>query len=158
MAAYGLAQGNGAQGYCVALSGGLDSMVLAHLAKTYLPQVRLLHINHGLSPFADQWQQQVEHWAAEQNLPCHSQRVLVARQGESLEAAARKARYAVFEATLSPGEALLCGHHLNDQAETFFLRLLRGSGRGRLPGAGGRLPAGSARRDRPSRASGVERS
>ncbi|HNG61034.1 MAG TPA: tRNA lysidine(34) synthetase TilS, partial [Cellvibrionaceae bacterium] len=143
MAAYGLAQGNGAQGYCVALSGGLDSMVLAHLAKTYLPQVRLLHINHGLSPFADQWQQQVEHWAAEQNLPCHSQRVLVARQGESLEAAARKARYAVFEATLSPGEALLCGHHLNDQAETFFLRLLRGSGLAGLTGMAPARPIGA---------------
>lgn len=144
MAAYGLAQGDGAQGngaqangpqgYWVALSGGLDSMVLAHLAKTYLPNVRLLHINHGLSPFADQWQQQVERWAAGQNLPCHSRRVEVVRQGESLEAAARKARYAAFEAVLGPGDALLCGHHLNDQAETFFLRLLRGSGLAGLTG------------------------
>lgn len=127
-----------AQGYWVALSGGLDSVVLAHLAKNHLPAVRLLHINHGLSPSANQWQQQVEHWAAQQQLPCLSLRVEVPRQGVSLEAAARQARYAAFAATLGPGEALLCGHHLNDQAETFFLRLLRGSG---LAGLTGMAPA-----------------
>lgn len=117
-----------AQGYWVALSGGLDSMVLAHLALRFLPSVRLIHINHGLSPHALLWQQQVEAWAQANNIAYKSVCVSVDKQTASLEAAARSARYAVFEQTLAENEALLCGHHLNDQAETLLLRLLRGSG------------------------------
>jgi tRNA(Ile)-lysidine synthase len=48
--------------------------------------------------------------------------------GEGLEAAARKARYAGFETLLAPGETLITAHHRDDQAETFLLRALRGSG------------------------------
>ena len=44
------------------------------------------------------------------------------------EAAARKARYHAFQEQLPPGAVLFLGHHLDDQVETFFLRLLRGAG------------------------------
>ncbi|MEY4588567.1 MAG: tRNA lysidine(34) synthetase TilS [Pseudomonadota bacterium] len=127
-----------AQGYWVAISGGLDSMVLAHLALRSLAGVRLLHINHGLSPHAQAWQQQVETWAKAQGIPCKSLAVSVDKNSASLEAAARAARYAAFEHTLAAGEALLCAHHRDDQAETLLLRLLRGSG---LKGLGGMAPA-----------------
>ncbi|MGH8062468.1 MAG: tRNA lysidine(34) synthetase TilS, partial [Pseudoxanthomonas sp.] len=49
-------------------------------------------------------------------------------RGDGLEAAARKARYGAFEAELAAGEVLVTAHHRNDQAETFLLRALRGSG------------------------------
>jgi tRNA(Ile)-lysidine synthase len=52
-------------------------------------------------------------------------------RGISLEAAARDARYALLAAALHPGEILLTAHHSDDQLETVFLQLLRGSG---LPG------------------------
>ncbi len=46
----------------------------------------------------------------------------------NIEAAARKARYAVFEQLLEKSDCLLLAHHLNDQAETLLLQLARGAG------------------------------
>jgi tRNA(Ile)-lysidine synthase len=57
-----------------------------------------------------------------------ARRVEVRACGRGLEAAAREARYGCFEALLEPGEVLLLAHHLDDQAETLLLRLLRGAG------------------------------
>lgn len=127
-----------AQAYWVALSGGLDSMVLAHMASLSFTNVRLLHINHGLSPNAHTWQQHVQTWANMRSLACTCISVQVDTQAASLEAAARSARHAAFAATLSPGEAILCAHHRDDQAETVLLRLLRGSG---LKGLAAMVPA-----------------
>jgi tRNA(Ile)-lysidine synthase len=52
-------------------------------------------------------------------------------RGESLEAAAREARYAALADALGPGEVLLTAHHQDDQLETVLLQLLRGAG---IPG------------------------
>ena len=49
-------------------------------------------------------------------------------RGESLEAAAREARYAALERQLAPGEWLLTAHHRDDQLETVLIQLLRGAG------------------------------
>jgi tRNA(Ile)-lysidine synthase len=54
--------------------------------------------------------------------------------GESLEAAAREARYGLLANELRPREILLMAHHSDDQLETVLLQLLRGSG---LPGLAG---------------------
>jgi tRNA(Ile)-lysidine synthase len=50
------------------------------------------------------------------------------RAGLSIEAAARDARYAAFEAQLQRGECLLTAHHCEDQAQTLLLQALRGAG------------------------------
>jgi tRNA(Ile)-lysidine synthase len=55
-------------------------------------------------------------------------------RGESLEAEARKARYAALAKELQPGEALLTAHHEDDQLETVLLQLLRGAGVAGLAG------------------------
>ncbi len=123
-----------APGYLIALSGGLDSMVLLEALSRYRqirPELRLraLHIHHGLSPNADTW---AEHCLAEcrrREIPCQMVRVQVAQHsGEGVEAAAREARYQAFEADLAADEVLLQAHHQDDQAETLLLNLVRGSG------------------------------
>ena len=118
----------------VAYSGGLDSSVLLHLLAALRPAlapltVQALHIHHGLQAQADAWQQHCEATCAALQIPCVSQRIQVTlNPGESLEAAARLARYQAFSAQLAPGDCLLTAQHADDQAETLLLQLLRGAG------------------------------
>ncbi|MFT7185506.1 MAG: tRNA(Ile)-lysidine synthase [Pseudohongiellaceae bacterium] len=119
--------------YVVALSGGLDSMALLifalpYLLKSYKPTIQIIHVHHGLSQFADEWAEHCLSVSRAMDLACHVERVTVVTKGKGLEAAAREARYAVFERYLSGGGVLLQGHHQNDQAETVLMRLLRGAG------------------------------
>jgi tRNA(Ile)-lysidine synthase len=120
--------------WCVAYSGGLDSTVLLHAlhAVSKLSDgiiLRAVHINHGWHVDAHQW---AEHCAA----VCHDLEIACQVQtlsgvevgGEGREAAARRARYQVFEDSLMPDEVLFTAHHQDDQVETVMLRLLRGAG------------------------------
>lgn len=117
----------------VGLSGGLDSVVLLH-ALASLPEarergLRAEHVHHGLHPEADTWLRHCEDICAAWQVPLRSVRVEVARNdAEGPEAAARHARHAAFDAELGDGEVLVLAHHGDDQAETFLLRALRGSG------------------------------
>ena len=115
----------------VGLSGGLDSSVLLHLL-AQIPALKsrlsALHIRHGLSPNADSWELHCREFCQRLAVPFSSIQVDVSRQQASLELAAREARYLAFSAHLTAQEILVTAHHQNDQAETFFLRLMRGSG------------------------------
>lgn len=118
---------------CVAFSGGLDSSVLlhwlAHLPPAQCPQLRAIHVHHGLQADADAWSEHCLRVCDALGVPLDVQRVQVQRNsGEGLEAAARAARHAVFARQLRPGEWLATAHHRDDQAETFLLRALRASG------------------------------
>lgn len=115
----------------VALSGGADSMALleiihrlrAHLSITPMA----LHVHHGLSPHAGQWAQLCRQACAERDLPFELCQVHVRRApGASLEECARDLRYQCF--ARCDADVLLLAHHLDDQCETFLLRLLRGAG------------------------------
>ncbi|MBB3167931.1 tRNA lysidine(34) synthetase TilS [Simiduia aestuariiviva] len=112
----------------LAFSGGLDSTVLLHLLTSSGVPFTALHINHQLSPNADQWQQHCARECAALAVPFEAHRVHIDTGGQGLEAAARASRYAVFEAALAAGGALLTAHHVDDQAETLLLRLVRGAG------------------------------
>lgn len=121
-----------APGWCVALSGGLDSTVLLHLLASLaqreaLPPLSAIHIHHGLQAAADAWPAHCRELCAALSVPLQVEYVQVA-PGASLERAAREARYAAFAARLGAGEALLTAQHRDDQAETLLFRLLRGAG------------------------------
>src|SRR5690348_2498115 len=79
----------------VALSGGIDSVVLAHALSRHLP-VRAVHVHHGLSPNADDWARFCRAFCRGLAIPLTVRRVRVRRDGKGLEAAARTARYAVL--------------------------------------------------------------
>ena len=117
----------------VGLSGGLDSSVLLHaLAQDpaiLQPGLRAIHVHHGLQASAGDWAAHCARFCESIGVPLSIAKVDVARDsGEGLEAAARKARYDAFEAALTAGGVLVTAHHRDDQAETFLLRALRGSG------------------------------
>lgn len=113
----------------IAFSGGRDSHVLLHAAQQHagLP-VRALHVAHGLQEESQHWPQHCERVCESLGVALTVVETEVCTQGEGTEAAARKARYAVFEQQLQADELLLQGHHADDQAETLLLRLLRGTG------------------------------
>ncbi|AAO91006.1 tRNA lysidine(34) synthetase TilS [Coxiella burnetii] len=119
--------------FCIAYSGGIDSHVLvhamSHLCQEHPWQLRALHINHGLNPKANDWENHCQQICNRLKIPFQSERVTLSLQpGDSIEAVARKARYAIFQQALSENETLLTAHTENDQAETFLLQLLRGAG------------------------------
>lgn len=115
----------------VGFSGGLDSTVLlqglAKLAPSFGVPVLAVHVHHGLSQHADNWAAHACQVTANLHIPIQVIRVTLPAMA-SLEAAARQARYQAFAKYLQAGDALLLAQHQNDQAETFLLRLWRGSG------------------------------
>lgn len=119
--------------YCVAFSGGMDSHVLLHIAAELLAStdgitLRAVHINHGLSPDSAGWAEHAEKVCDSLGIALTVCPVDVVDNGEGPEANARVARYGVFAGQLQTGEHLLLAQHLDDQAETFLLQALRGSG------------------------------
>jgi tRNA(Ile)-lysidine synthase len=117
---------------CVAFSGGADSTaLLAALAQLKRPplKVRALHVDHRLHPHSSSWAAHCRRVARALDVPLQVRTANVARaRGESLEAAARAARYQLLAAALAPDEALVTAHHQDDQLETVLLQLLRGAG------------------------------
>ncbi len=117
----------------VGFSGGLDSTVLLHwLAQSPVQRaagLRAVHVHHGLQDGADAWAAHCEAICSAWGLPLSVVRVQVAHDsGQGLEAAARTARREAFARVLHEHEHLALAHHRDDQAETFLLRALRGSG------------------------------
>ncbi|MEH6583745.1 MAG: tRNA lysidine(34) synthetase TilS [Halioglobus sp.] len=130
----GLASRLHASRWYVAFSGGLDSTVLLHLLNAWRqvhpdsPELVAWHVNHGMQATADEWVQHCSAQCADWGISFRSDRVTVESQGQGVEAAARNARYGIFEEGLEAGDILFMAHHLDDQVETFFLRLMRGAG------------------------------
>ncbi|MGV0594085.1 tRNA lysidine(34) synthetase TilS [Mycolicibacterium vulneris] len=112
--------------WCVALSGGPDSLALAAVAAGLRPTTALI-VDHRLQAGSDTVADTARRQALA--LGCSAAQVLsvdVGRTGGP-EAAARQARYAALDAARD-GAPVLLGHTLDDQAETVLLGLGRGSG------------------------------
>ena len=119
----------------VAVSGGRDSMVLAEKVRRSGGPFAVAHCNfHLRGADSDDDEALVRDWAAAHGVTCHVRafdtEAFAAAEGISIEMAARKLRYRWFgQLCREHGyEAVLTAHHAGDNAETFFLNLLRGSG------------------------------
>ena len=134
----------------VAVSGGVDSAALMHATAKAIANVEILglHIHHGLVNNADQLAAMAQRNCDTCGVPLVTKSVAVALDG-SVEAAARKARYAAFKKFLIPGDLLLLGHHADDQLETALFKLFRGSRVSGLNGMPEERPVGLARLYRP---------
>ncbi|MBD9468469.1 tRNA lysidine(34) synthetase TilS [Pseudoxanthomonas sp. PXM01] len=117
----------------VAFSGGLDSTVLLHRltqeGTLRAGGLHAIHVHHGLQPDADAWATHCAALCRTLDVPLQVHRVHVdMTRGEGVEAAARRARHAVFTEVMQAGDIIALAHHRDDQAETFLLRALRASG------------------------------
>lgn len=125
----------------IALSGGLDSMVLLQalsayadvLARTrsWVLQLHAFHIHHGLSASADEWLLFCQRQAQTRQFAFVGERVQLHNLASAgVEAAARQARYDALARLCEQHQIhiLLTAHHQDDQAETILLQLLRGAG------------------------------
>jgi tRNA(Ile)-lysidine synthase len=121
----------------VALSGGLDSVVLLDTvcraqSQNKSSEIFAFHIHHGLQKQADEWLIFCQKLAQKYHIYFDFRLLHLAASDErgNVEARARSARYeALADLCHSYGiEDLLLAHHQNDQAETVLLQLLRGSG------------------------------
>lgn len=130
-----------------AVSGGRDSMALLSFLEQLAAEkgfiLHAAHYNHMLRPTADRDEDFVRLWCADRHIPlaCGTcdVRAWAREQGASLEDAARTLRYRFLEETADRvgAQRIATAHHVQDNAETVLLHLLRGTG---LRGLGGIAP------------------
>ena len=130
----------------VALSGGPDSGALLHVLQTleqrgHVAVAGVAHFNHQLRGVeAEEDERFCRELAAGLRLPIEVGRTdvgaLARERGRSIEDTARAARYAFLAGAAAAlgADAIAVGHSLDDQAETFLLRLIRGAGPAGLAG------------------------
>jgi len=144
----------GLQTWIIALSGGPDSMalwrVLVNLTSELGLKLVVAHVNHCLrGKESDQDADWVQAQVAETGLPYHAKVVdteKIAREKKlGIEETARDLRYTFFAelAQSLKADAVATGRNLDDQAETVFMRVVRGAG---MDGLGG-IPPVNQKRD-----------
>ena len=125
----------------LAVSGGVDSIVLFHLMQnipeTKRPKISIAHVNHQLRPEADQEEQFVRQLADNYQLPFFSYLWDKADHPKNgIEEAARNIRYSFFKQIMKREKMniLMTAHHQDDQVETILMKLTRGSTLAQLTG------------------------
>lgn len=135
----------------VAVSGGADSMSLLHFLYNHQKdldiQLGIAHVNHKQRQESEHEEAYLRHWAEEHKVPFHYS----AFSGKFSENAARTFRYEFFKQVMKDYDysALVTAHHADDQAETIFMRLLRGSRLRHLTGISAIRPFGTGQIIRP---------
>ena len=135
----------------VAVSGGADSMSLLHFLYNHQKdldiQLGIAHVNHKQRQESEHEEAYLRHWAEEHKVPFHYS----AFSGKFSENAARTFRYEFFKRVMKDYDysALVTAHHADDQSETIFMRLLRGSRLRNLTGISAIRPFGTGQIIRP---------
>ena len=120
----------------LAVSGGSDSVALAFLLtkggkkKNVAKRFVILHVDHGLRKESKEEYRFVRTLAKRLGIPFKGTHAKVVKHtGESLEMAARRVRLAFFAKCVKELklDAIATGHHLDDVAETFLMKLRRAS-------------------------------
>lgn len=125
----------------LAVSGGVDSIVLYHLLQGIeeerRPQISVAHVNHQLRTGTKEEERFVKNLSEEYHCPFYSYTWTQENHPESgIEEAAREMRYAFFEEVMEAQgiDVLMTGHHQDDQVETILMKLTRGSSLEQLTG------------------------
>lgn len=125
----------------VALSGGRDSVALAYALKKGGFDIVAINVEHGIrgenslkdSAFVKDFcgKYGIELYASSVDAPSYCR-----EKGYTIEQGARELRYAVFQKAIDDGvcDVIALAHHLDDQAETIFMRIIRGTGVAGLKG------------------------
>jgi tRNA(Ile)-lysidine synthase len=117
--------------YLLAISGGVDSVVLAKAFKELNLTFELAHCNFKLrGAESDEDQQFVEALATDLQVPLHLKICDLSQTNDNIQLAAREARYQWFRDLKSAKnfDFIVTAHHLDDSIESFFLNLQRGTG------------------------------
>ena len=139
-----MGDGNGEIKICVAVSGGRDSVALLHCLKGIESEsiaenphfvISAVNVEHGIRGEASVKDSEfVKKLCSEWNIPLFSFSVDVPefakRNGYTEEQAGRILRYEIFDKLIADGKCdfVALAHHLDDQVETVFMRILRGTG------------------------------
>lgn len=107
----------------VAVSGGIDSMVLLSYAVNAKPDIQIVHFHHG-TDFGEKAYQFVSEYALAHNLKMHTGFADI-KEGSNLEFRWREARYNYFN---SLNLKIATAHNANDAAETILLNIIRSNG------------------------------
>lgn len=120
----------------LAVSGGKDSMVMLdkilRLKERFNLDVRVVNVNHKIRMNGGEDSRFVADYCKKRGVKCEVYEVDVpeyaAKKKLSLETAAREMRYAVLSSAAKNSDYVCLAHHMNDNAETVLMHILRGSG------------------------------
>jgi tRNA(Ile)-lysidine synthase len=125
----------------LAVSGGIDSMVMASLFIRYGSEIGIAHCNFRLrGADADRDEDFVRRYAVKNNIPFYSVKFdttgYAGEKGISIQMAARELRYRWFEEIRQQNgyDFIVLAHNMNDNIETFLINLTRGTGIAGLTG------------------------
>lgn len=114
----------------VAVSGGLDSMVLCEVLYELQYNFSIAHCNYQLRiPDANEDQEMIQNWAKDHMIECYC-KTCILPNSSNIQDQARISRYNFFDELINTYHFnyLLTAHHADDQVELMFLQLSRGSG------------------------------
>jgi len=133
--------GNADPSLLVAVSGGVDSMVLCDLLRKTNKHFSVAHCNFQLrGKESDEDEEFVRNYCIQNQIEFHSKKFNVKEFKQSgnysTQMAARELRYAWFRKLMNDHgfDYLATAHHLNDSLETFLINLSRGTGINGLTG------------------------
>ena len=119
----------------VAVSGGVDSMVLLHLLRDAGANIIAINVEHGIRGEVSKRDSKfVKNYCKRKEIECLAYEVdspkYAVEKGVSVELAARMLRYEIFDRLLSEGvvDVIALAHHMDDQVETVLMRIFRGTG------------------------------